>query len=139
MSLYRQALRLHAHSTVHLFESNAQQTDPLEAQYLLGVSKLFLGEREAGLSLLTQDNGSFGPFATSAQSWLKALEQSQDKPEQLEAFPISWSEVSAGGQLASESVPIINFLNGDSTSTMSVTDNTLWLRSLWHEKAACLF
>ena len=101
-------------STVHLFESNAQRRTHLKHNTYLVSQNFFLGEREAGLSLLTQDNGSFGPFATSAQSWLKALEQSQDKPEQLEAFPISWSEVSAGGQLASESVPHHQLpLNGD--------------------------
>ncbi|MGC6508768.1 MAG: hypothetical protein ACON4U_10155 [Myxococcota bacterium] len=139
-SLYRQALRLHAHSTVHLFESNAQETDPVEARYLLGVSKLFLGEQDAASALLLEPKDSFGPFAPNADIWRQALDESQLMSIKADTFPIAWTEITPGGQLSSESVPHHQLpLNGDSGSTMSVTDGTtLWLRSIWHEQAAQL-
>ena len=81
-------------------------------------------------------------IATSAQSWLKALEQSQDKPEQLEAFPISWSEVSAGGTGSLQSLcHIISFLWMVIRHQRCPWLITLYgLRSLWHGSgSACLF
>lgn len=136
-AVYRQSARLHAHATKHLFESNAQPSDPKDAGYLLGVAKVMLGESD-GVGLLEDHVSQNGPFTNQAQAWLEAAKGGSKIPTDLTVFSLQWQEPTPGTTMAVETLPHKQLqLQGDDGGTMDVSDTTsLWLRAVWHERSA---
>lgn len=137
-AVYRQAARLHAEASIHLFEGIRQESDPKEGDYFLAVSKVLMGDIEGAKSLLEPFSSTESELMLPATQWLEILEKNEFFPEPSGFSYLQWTEPTPGSSMPTEVLPHFQFNTlGEDAGSMDLTDgSTLWLRSYWHEQAA---
>lgn len=145
-AFYREAARLAANALAQVYGTDRQPEDPVEVDYLVGVSRALLGDPAGAKSALAAL-----PAGTSveaqAQIWRSWLDQGATWPPDagLVGFPGQPGAVTPGQAPGLGSLPQYRFAErvaadaaaGAPTREVGSTDPTsLYLLSRWHEAAA---
>jgi hypothetical protein len=141
-ALYRQGALLAANATRHVYGSDRQKdVDPLQVDYVLGVSQALLGacpEASAALGAATGD----GVPAAGLAFWKGQAAEAPCGDLSLDApagaFPAPAEAPKAGAHPTPASTPHLQFAEqGEDGRTVDVTDPAaLFALAAWHEAAA---
>ena len=132
--LYRQALLMYAHATHHVYGETREDTDPVEVDYLLGVSRWVRGEASSAeaFSALPADSA----LAARSAAW----EQTAGWPPVLNAedFPCALGAAQPGQVVELTGLPHYQLAEHSKEGlVVDTADPTcLFLLSDWHERAA---
>lgn len=138
-ALYTQGALLAANATVGAYGVGALETDPDDLAYLLGVSEVIRGNREAALKYFEEVSKLPMTFQPQAKAWHRALsEPGLPSLEVLSAISGSLGEVIPGQDPAVSPVPHFKLLEkSEKARLMGANDPTALLtRAAWHQAAA---
>jgi len=133
-ALYRQSLLMYAHATKNLYTQYKSDDDPIQSQYFLAMSHIFLGEFKQGKTLL-DGLGEEPVLNESISQWKTWLKTDKKAAPALNGFffstegaginnPPSWNEETYAFSLPSGSF----YEPSEGTG--------LWLLAQWHEEQA---
>ena len=141
-AFYRQALLMYAHSAHFVYspEQRRQPTDPLEVDYLLGVSEYFRGAPElAQKALAALPEGADPIVRTRAALWAPLAAGAWPPAVDAAQFPAPLPPVAVGQRPALDGLPhyaLAEQVDGAQVLSDSADPTVLYLLSRWHEQAA---
>ena len=138
-AFYRQALLLYANATHHVYGPDRQETDPIESDYLLGVSEWVRGDSAAAAAALAAlSEEADAEVRQRAAWWAKSLAQPWPLDIDAALFPAELPAPDPALLPALEGVPHYAFTERSADAlTVETTDpTTLLLLSRWHEQVA---
>lgn len=138
-ALYRQATRLAANATVQVYGADRPPEDPVEVDYLVGVSKALLGDAAGAKAALGALPAGTAVAAQSA-AWISWLNAGAAWPPDaaLTGFPGAPGELALGSAPDLGALPHYRFVErSEEKREVGASDPTsLYLLSRWHEAAA---
>ncbi len=138
-ALYRQAALLAARSTVEVYGTDAQPTDPAETSYLLGVSGVLLGDAALMGKLGAASGTKVAGLAEQDAAWKAWAAAGAIWPPDavVASSPNAPTAPTAGTTPDAGTLPhYVLPEKGESTTVEAADAGTLWALSRWHEAAA---
>ncbi|MDP2311448.1 MAG: hypothetical protein Q8P41_00970 [Pseudomonadota bacterium] len=138
-SIYRQAALLAASSTIQVYGTDAQPTDPAETSYLLGVSGALLGDATWSPKLGAAGGSKVAGLAAQDAAWKAWADAGAAwPPDSVTAgAPNAPTAPTAGKAPGAGTVPHYVLPEQGETTTVDAADiGTLWALARWHEAAA---
>ena len=135
-ALYRQALLMYAHSTHHAYGENREASDPIEVDYLLGISRYFRADESTAAAWEALSPEADADIITRAIVWQEVAAW----PPALSAasFPEALPAVTPGDNPQLNSLP--HYQLSEQTEQALVVETAdptaLYALSRWHEEAA---
>lgn len=133
-ALYRQALRMYSSATKNLYTQYKSEEDPVQSQYFLAISYIFLGELDKGAALLDQ-LGDEPILNGSAEQWKAWLKTDKKSAPVLSGFMFSSQDADVHNPPRwNEETYAFPFSSGSFYEPSEGTG--LWLLAKWHEQQA---
>jgi hypothetical protein len=135
---YRQATRMAAHATVQVYGADAQESDPAETSYLVGVAGALLGEATWSARLGNASASKVAGLAAQDKAWKSWAAKAVWPPDApASSGPGAPPSDAAGSMPSAGSVPHYELPEkGTSLRVQAGDPGTLWSLSRWHEARA---
>lgn len=135
---YRQATRMAAHATVQVYGVDAQETDPAETSYLVGVAGALLGEATWSAKLGASAASKVPGLAAQDKAWKAWAGKAAWPPDApASSGPGAPAADAAGAMPSAGSIPHYELPERGTALRVQAGDpGTMWALSRWHEARA---
>ncbi len=135
---YREATRMAAHATVQVYGADAQETDPPETAYLVGVSGALLADARWSAKLGTSASSKVAGIAGQDKAWKAWSAKAVWPPDAPASSGPGAPTADASGPMPSAgTIPHYELPErGTALRVQSGDPGTLWSLSRWHEARA---